>query len=276
VLVDYHCHLAPDDDVLGPSFMTDEWIDGYAAAARTRGIAELALTEHCHRFVQAAGISDHEFWNETARADLDSYVEALASARDEGKPIRVGLELDWLGDDRVAALRALIDGRDLDIVLGSVHWLAGAMVDHPGYPVWDSYSVEDVWRLYFDELRRAASSGLYDVMAHPDLPKVFGRRPQGGVPQREYDDTADAFAAAGVSCEISSAGLRKAAGELYPAPPFLDACARRGVSITLAADGHRPEEVGRGLDEALGLAVRAGYRTVTAFRGREPRQEPLG
>jgi histidinol-phosphatase (PHP family) len=114
------------------------------------------------------------------------------------------------------------------------------------------------------------------VMAHPDLPKVFGQRPPGGVAQREYDDTADAFAAAGLACEISSAGLRKAAAELYPAAPFLQACFDRGVPITLAADGHRPEDVGRGLEDALRLAAETGYRTVTAFRAREARQEPLG
>jgi histidinol-phosphatase (PHP family) len=276
MLVDYHCHLAPDDEQLGPAFMTDEWIAVYAAAARARGVGELALTEHCHRFRQAAGISQHEFWNETAHADLDVYVGVLAAARDAGQPIRVGIELDWLGDDAVRDLRALIADRDLDIVLGSVHWLAGAMIDHPDYPVWGSYSVEDVWRLYFEELRRAALSGLYDVMAHPDLPKVFGDRPPGGVPQREYEETADAFAAAGVACEISSAGLRKPVGELYPAPAFLQACCDRGIPITLAADGHRPQDVGLDLEHAARLATEAGYRTVTAFRGREPRQEPLG
>jgi histidinol-phosphatase (PHP family) len=276
MLVDYHCHLAPDDEQLGPAWMTDEWIAVYAAAARARGVGELALTEHCHRFEQAAGISQHEFWNETAHADLNAYVGALAAARDAGLPIRVGIELDWLGDDAVHDLRALIADRDLDIVLGSVHWLAGAMVDHPDYPVWGSYSVEDVWRLYFEELRRAAMSGLYDVMAHPDLPKVFGDRPPGGVPQREYEETADAFAAAGVACEISSAGLRKPVAELYPAPAFLQACADRGVPITLAADGHRPQDVGLDLEHAARLAHDAGYRTVTAFRERVPRQEPLG
>jgi histidinol-phosphatase (PHP family) len=276
MLVDYHCHLAPDDERLGPRWMTAEHIAGYGEAARARGIAELALTEHCHRFRQAAGISEHPFWNETAHADLDAYVGALAAARDEGLPLRVGIELDWLGTTHVDALRALVAHRDLDIVLGSVHWLAGAMVDHPDYPIWETHSVADVWRLYFAELRAAAGSGLYDVMAHPDLPKVFGERPPGGVPQHEYAETADAFAAAGVACEVSTAGLRKQARELYPAPDFLRACAARDVPITLAADAHRPEDVGRDLEHAVRLAVDAGYRTVTAFRGREPRQEPLG
>jgi histidinol-phosphatase (PHP family) len=275
VLVDYHCHLAPDDERLGSPWMRPEWIETYAHAATAAGIAELALTEHDHRFTQALGISEHSFWDETAHADLDEYVGALAAARDAGLPIRVGIELDWL-PGREQQLRALVEGRDLDIVLGSVHWLAGAMVDHPDYSVWEAHPVDEVWRLYFEQLQAAAASGLYDVMAHPDLPKVFGERPAGGVPQRHYDETADAFAAAGVACEISTAGLRKRAQELYPAPALLAACRRREVPITLAADGHRPEDVGRDLPAAVELAVAAGYRTVTAFRGREPRQEPLG
>ena len=158
-------------------------------------------------------------------------------------------------------------------MLGSVHWLAGAMVDHPDYPVWEAYSVAEVWRLYFEELRAAAGSGLYDVMAHPDLPKVFGERPPGGVPQREYDDTADAFAAAGVACEISSAGLRKAAGELYPVAG-LPGGVRRAGRPDHARRGRAPAR-GRGsqgLERAVRLATDAGYRTVTAFRG--PRAAP--
>ena len=188
MLVDYHCHLAPDDEQLGPAFMTDEWIAVYAAAAHARGVGELALTEHCHRFRQAAGISAPRVLERNRARRPRRVLGALAAAATAGQPIRVGIELDWLGDDAADDLRALIADRDLDIVLGSVHWLAGAMIDHPDYPVWGSYSVEDVWRLYFEALRRAAMSGLYDVMAHPDLPKVFGDRPPGGVPQREYEE----------------------------------------------------------------------------------------
>jgi histidinol-phosphatase (PHP family) len=275
VLVDYHCHLALDDVPLGPEWMTPEHVERYAAAARERGIAELALTEHVYRFTEARGISPHPFWDETAFADVDAYVAAVAASRDAGSPLRVGMELDWIpgAEDR---LRGMVEGRDLDIVLGSVHWLAEGLVDHPGYSVWEHRGVEEVWALYMAELRRAALSGLYDVMAHPDLAKVFGHRPAGGVSQREWEETADAFAEAGVACEISTAGLRKAAGELYPAPELLAACRRRGVPITLAADAHRPEDVGRDVDQAVRLAHEAGYRTVTAFHRREPRQEPLG
>ena len=36
--------------------------------------------------------------------------------------------------------------------------------------------VEEAWRRYFETLARAASSGLFDSLSHPDLIKVFGDR----------------------------------------------------------------------------------------------------
>jgi histidinol phosphatase-like PHP family hydrolase len=48
------------------------------------------------------------------------------------------------------------------------------------------------------------------------------------------------------------------------------------VPITLASDAHAPQNVGRDLDQAAGLARAADYETVTVFDRRERRQEPLG
>ena len=80
----------------------------------------------------------------------------------------------------------------------------------------------------------------------------------------------------GVAIEVSSAGLHKPHGQLYPNPAFLDAARSHGVPITLASDAHVPQNVGRDLDRAIEHARAAGYETVTLFDGREARQEPLG
>jgi histidinol-phosphatase (PHP family) len=117
---------------------------------------------------------------------------------------------------------------------------------------------------------------LFDVLAHLDLAKVFGNTASRSVVESEHEDTADAIAAAGVAIEISTAGLRKAAGELYPAPGLLRALHRRGVPITLGSDGHVPEDLGRDYDRALSAAHGCGYRRISTFRGRERREVPLG
>ena len=59
-------------------------------------------------------------------------------------------------------------------MLGSVHWLGGHAVDHPDYAIWDEMPADEVWRRYFAQVRAAAASGLFDVLAHLDLAKVFG------------------------------------------------------------------------------------------------------
>ena len=125
-------------------------------------------------------------------------------------------------------------------------------------------------------LRNAARSGLFDSLSHPDLIKHHGPRPDAESVQWLHEDTADAIEAAGVCIEVSSAGLYKPVGELYPDPPLLEACRARGVPITLASDAHEPKNVGRDLDCAVEYARAAGYETVTVFEARERRQEPLG
>jgi histidinol-phosphatase (PHP family) len=276
MLVDYHMHLAADDAPLDEPALALPAIGRYVEAARARGVAEICMTEHVYRFAATRDWFDQPWWRDCARNDVGPYVEALRRARDdEGWPVLVGIELDYL-PGRDAELRAWAEGQPWDLILGSVHWLGSLGVDHPDYPVWDAMAVEDVWRLYFDALAEAAATGIYDVMAHPDLVKVFGHRPSEARREQLYEQAAGAFAAAGVTVEVSTAGLRKAARELYPAPAFLAACRRAGVPATLASDAHRPEDVGRDFDLAVAALRDAGYATVARFRGRERQEVPLG
>ena len=67
----------------------------------------------------------------------------------------------------------------------------------------------------------------------------------------------------GVALEISTAGLHKPVGEVYPDLPMLAA----HPPITLASDAHVPQDVGRDFDRALEHARTAGYETVTVFEG---------
>ena len=114
------------------------------------------------------------------------------------------------------------------------------------------------------------------MLSHPDLVKFFGLRPDPEQLHYLHVETADTIEAAGVCVEVSSAGLHKPVGEVYPDRELLAACHDRGVPITTASDAHEPAHVGRDLDRAVEHAREAGYETVTVFEGRERHQEPLG
>jgi histidinol-phosphatase (PHP family) len=152
-----------------------------------------------------------------------------------------------------------------------VHFIDGLAVD--GEPrLVDEVGVEEAWARYFATLGRAAASGLFDSLSHPDLVKIFGHRAEGF----DYSEIADAVRDAGVAVEVSTAGLRKPVGELYPHPDLLAACRERGVPVTTGSDAHVPSLVGHEFDRARELLRAAGYETVTVFEQRQGRQEPLG
>ena len=133
----------------------------------------------------------------------------------------------------------------------------------------DAVGAEEAWSRYYALLGLASASGLFDTLAHPDLVKMFG-------PELEWDWAAVAGSLEGSCLEVSSAGLHKPHGKLYPNPALLAAARAKACPITLASDAHVPENVGRDLDRAIEHARDAGYETVTVFDRREARQEPLG
>jgi histidinol-phosphatase (PHP family) len=283
MLTDYHLHLQPDGvaaraegaagwDAVG-GHLSPEWIRRYTQQGWARGVHEIAFTEHVHRFTEARDWHPNPWWREEATEDVDAYCEALAEAQSEGAPVLIGIEMDWL-PDRQQEIRRFLDGRPFDIVLGSVHWLADRAVDHPEYLAWETLAAEDVWDRYLDELVAAAESGLFDVLAHIDLPKVFGHTPPESVRTR-WPEAIARIAGTGVAIECSSAGLRKPVGELYPDPDLLGLCAAAGIRATLSSDAHRPEDVAAGYPTAVAALCGAGYTELTRFSRRVPSATPI-
>jgi histidinol-phosphatase (PHP family) len=91
-----------------------------------------------------------------------------------------------------------------------------------------------------------------------------------------YAIAMDAIAASGIAVEVSTAGLRKPVGELYPARPFLEMVVDAGNPIALSSDAHNPEDLGRDYDQALALLSELGVGELAVFEHRERRLEPIG
>ena len=92
VLTDYHVHLRPDeDDSTAERYFTEANVDRYRKAAEERGIEELGVAEHIHRFVQSLDVWTHPWYRHWARDDLDEYCDFV---RDSG--LKLGIEADTL------------------------------------------------------------------------------------------------------------------------------------------------------------------------------------
>jgi histidinol-phosphatase (PHP family) len=261
VIVDYHMHLRDPEERIVHSV---EAVERFVETAAARGVDEIGFTEHVYYFRQTLPVWSVPYQIERCVYDLDAYVDAVLEAKRQGLPVKLALEVDYVGplqDELAAALEPY----PWDYLLGSVHYVDGLAVDAaPDEGMWIAMTVDEVWRRYFEALAELAASGHVDVLAHPDLPKIFGRRPSGSIEYPAFE---------GVALEISTNGRYKPVGELYP---DLELLAAARLPITLASDAHVPQNVGRDFDQALELARAAGYDTVTVFESRRAHQEPLG
>lgn len=276
MLTDYHLHLRPDEEgTTAERYFTEANVDRYLEAAAAAGIEELGVSEHVYRFRQALDVWRHPLWVENGKDDIDAYCEFVRST-----PLRLGIECDYVpgAEERTAAL---LEGRDFDYVVGSVHFIGDgdAAVDHEGFDVWESGGdAEEIWSRYFETLADCARSGLFDILAHPDLVKVWGRaRP---LPERDlrgfYEPAVEAIAESGIAVEVSTAGLRKPVGELYPSPAFAEMCVEAGAAFALSSDAHLPEQVGYEYDRAVEFLDRLGVGEISVFEGRRRTPAPLG
>jgi histidinol-phosphatase (PHP family) len=275
MLTDYHVHLRPDEpEATAARHFTAANADRYRTVAAERGIAELGVAEHVYRFTAALDVWQHPFWRQWASDDLDRYCEFVREETD----LRLGIEADFV-PGREDHMANLLEAREWDYVVGSVHFLRDFSLDTDAYSVWGSGESPDrVWRRYFETVAESARSGLYDVIAHPDLVKVWGDRaprPEGDL-RRYYEPAVEAFADSGVAVEVSTAGLRKPVGELYPALPYLEMVADAGCPIVLSSDAHVPDHLGFRYEEAVEALERVGIGELAVFERRRRRMEPIG
>ncbi|MGH2921260.1 MAG: PHP domain-containing protein [Gaiellaceae bacterium] len=257
-------HLRAPDESIEHSV---EAVERYVEVAAERGIDEIGFTEHVYYFRQTKAL-----WVVDLEPELDRVAKPLGV--DDCVDVRLEVvlaALELVRDRPPAAPRRgemdeILEPYPWDYLLGSLHFVDGQGIDGDPSLV-EAVGPATAWTRYYEWLVDA--SAYFDVLAHPDLVKMYG-------PELEWDWGGLAASLGGACLEVSSAGLHKPHGKLYPNPSLLAAAKKNGIQITTASDAHVPQNVGRDLDRAIEHARSAGYDTVTVFAGRDARQEPLG
>lgn len=290
---DYHVHLhdhGPYDGVgPEPGAYPPGHIEAYVESAHQRGLTEVGFTEHLYRCVESVPALGR-FWENGSQADLaadtqamvaddltlslDGYVTAVVEAKDRGLPVKLGLEVDFF-PETIDAVMDLLKPYPWDFLIGAVHWIGAWAVDYPGSAYeFERRGVRQAYEDYFEIERQLAASGVVDVLAHVDVVKKHGdvlAQP----PTDLYAGVVAAAAASGTAVEVSSAGIHAAAGEMYPAPSFLEMFNRAGVPITLASDAHSPQQCGRDVELLVAAAREAGYTQHLVFDNRVAKLQAL-
>ncbi len=242
----------------------------YVQAAIDLGLGEIGFADHNPMPGQ------FDDWR-MSLAELPRYFEMVGEARAKfpSFPVRLGLECDFIAGQE-AWIEKLAGMAGWDYLIGSVHYIApGWDVDNPRLiHRFKEHPVAEIWELYWKAFEQCIRSGLFDFVAHPDLVKKFGFRPEGDL-RKYYEPSIAAAAEKNMAIEINTAGLRKPVGEMYPSPEFLRMAREAGIPLLINSDAHAPEEVGADFDAAVAMAKEAGYRETVRFQKRQRTTVPL-
>src|SRR3989338_4834958 len=248
-ILDYHMHTPLCGHAVGAP-------QEYAQHAVKLGLQEIGFSDHspllCYEDPKIA----------MNMRQLPEYHRMIEDVRTQFKGklnIKIAVEADFLSGYEEKT-NALLQGYPYDYVIGSVYFIRDWGFDNPDdQEKWQSQKVDEVYRLYYELLRKSAGSRMFDIMGHVDMVKKFGHRPSQDM-TNEIEKTAKVFKETGVAVEINTAGLRKPVKEIYPSLAALKIYCKAGVPLTFGSDAHDPQDVGRDYDKAMDLAKSAGYK----------------
>lgn len=270
MLTDYHNHLETGT-------LTLDYLKKFTDEARQKGIDHFGISEHAYHFYQTADILQNPWVNERRYYDMKDYCDLFKQAWKNDIDVKMSIEMDYT-PGKHSEMKRFIDAYDFDYVIGSIHWVDDFGIDLKEYiHEWEKRDVNETYKRYFDQVITLAQSNLFDIIGHIDLVKIFNYVPNDEeFLLEQYERATDALKESKTCVEISTAGLRKPVGELYPDKRLLEMCFKKNIQIVLSSDAHFPQHVGADFDKAIDLARSVGYDSLTTFSKGERRVVPLG
>ncbi|MEK4204977.1 MULTISPECIES: histidinol-phosphatase HisJ [Paenibacillus] len=264
--IDYHTHHERCGHAVGK-------LEEYVQRGIELGLQQLGLSDH----LPLIHVDPASYYPEMAMpmAELPRYVEECLTLKERYRGVidlRVGLEADYI-EGYEEQIREVLSPYPWDYLIGSVHFLGEwDITDHRQVHGWEGKDALEVYRLYYDAVKKSALSGLYDIIGHMDVIKRFGYGPQTPEGKAEVKalelETLKVIADSGIAMELNASGLTKPCAEMFPAEHLLQEALKLGIPLTLGSDAHDPAKLGDGLQEARSMLWHTGFRELAVFEGR--------
>ena len=241
-------------------------VDEYIKRAIELGIDEYGFSDH------APMNFDPKYRMSLEQKKLyETWINEAKEKYEKEIKILLGYEVDYL-DGYV--LDEVVNSK-VDYLIGSVHFLKNKSemwgFDNPEFiGVYKSKDIDTIWIEYFDAIKAMAKTGLFDIVGHFDLIKVFKFLPKKDIRLIAKDALIE-IKKSNMVLEINPAGLRKPINETYPSKQLLELAFEMGIEITFGSDAHSIEQVGFKYDESISLAKEIGYKKCISFEQREKR-----
>lgn len=256
-MFDYHLHTVVSFDGQGTA-------REIAAAAAERGLKEICFTDH----------HDHGFAPEDHHDlfSLEEYSAAYDHLEQPGVKIRRGVEYGLTTWNR-PHLEELLQKRDFDFVIGSLHYADG--YDPYFAQFWEGKTMRQAFTGYLEHtLRCVQLHDNFDVLGHLNYvcksPQSPTHEPLHYGDYREIsDEIMKVLAQKGKGMEINTSGVDRA-GIFLPTAEFLKRFKELGGEIvTVGSDAHDASRVGQYIPEALEI-LKEIFGYVCTFEERKP------
>lgn len=258
MLADYHIHTELCGHASGE-------MEEYVRHALKIGLNEIGFCDHLPMF------KEQDKTLRMSLSDLPVYVENVRFFKGKFKniSIKLGTEVDYIpGNEN--DIKKLTSQYDFDYMMGSVHYIDDWMVDSRKFIAeYEKRDIDEVYEQYFNLIKKAVESRLFNTIGHIDLIKKFGHRPKKDI-RKTLEILAKALRDNQVCTEVSTAGLRKPVAEIYPTRQILEICFNNDVGITLGSDAHKPEEVGYEFGILSEFVRKVGYRKIVTYLKKNP------
>jgi histidinol-phosphatase (PHP family) len=267
-LIDYHLHTSTSTDA-------HSTVAEYCARAVKLGLAEIAITNHMNLRTDK--------WHLTPDVMAALWAEIqLIQKLYPSLAIRLGIEVDYFDDlhDEIAQelpKYAEAIGRPLDFILGSAHEMDGVRFASrkQAHRLLVGADPVPIYHKFFDLMTGVVTSGLFDIVAHPDLIRRFTGLHTPFTPFAAYREAANAFIDClvenDVGFEINVKGLVHPVGDMYPTKDFLvryleqSKTADKTPIIVIGTDAHYPDHLGTNLDVAANRLRQLGVSEISTF-----------
>jgi len=256
---DYHIHSLYSDGRAAPR--------DYIAPAIAAGLKEIGFSEHLTLF------KDQQDGNMNP-GNISIYLNNIDSLRKNNDEISIktGLEVDFFAG-KEKETEAFLNSIDLDYAIGSVHYLGEKTVDE-GPEFYTGKNPDRLFESYFDQVCNAVSSGLFDIIAHCDLIRIYGYKPISD-PEPLYRKLAKVMKISDVVFELNTNGRNKPLADFYPDRKFLHIFREEKIPVCVNSDAHMPQRVGQYFDEAYDLLRSVGFNEMAVFEKRKRKMIPF-
>lgn len=235
-----------------------ELIDNMVKVAIEKGINELYILDHTHKFKEFNFLYDNiteeitkSHFSNVGRMSVSEYIDFINLVKSKSWPVKLhfGLEVCFFKESVDELINVLNSLPKFDFLIGSIHFVNGAAVD-VSKEIYLKVDVDEFYKEYFNDLEFMIKTKIFTFIAHPDLFKLFGVFPSFDL-HPYYVHLAKTLVEYNQETENNSGLVRY--GFPYPglSKELIDVFMEYGVRFHKSSDAHKYQDIGRCFEKII-------------------------